>query len=245
MQPNKENEINNDNTQTSINIEEPNLQAKNEEESKNSNKYNNDEKKSENQSSNNGNKNTIQNEEVENKQQVNTTKKKENIPCSKKYSFCFCKINCSFFVNFCDQKEREEYCNNRSKNCFFIIVCLYYYILLFTECIYFLYILCFKFLSCVFCCLDGYCGRISKANDKAIKEMQEKSRRFDVQYNKEAIEDLKKERDNMDRTIYLNALDDPEYQARVIDYKDAQYEKEIKRLEGNYEKAIKELEGNN
>ena len=75
--------------------------------------------------------------------------------------------------------------------------------------------------------------------------MQENSRRFDVQYNKEAIEDLKKERDNMDRTIYLNALDDPEYQARVIDYKDAQYEKEIKRLEGNYEKAIKRLEGNN
>ena len=237
MEEQKSNEINNENTQTTIKIEEPTLprENKNEPENENNSNYQANLKKNDDLSKNisetiNKIENTIQNQEVQNKSD-NNINKKENVSCKEKCPSCFCKIACSFFVDFCDKKEREEYCKKRNKECFCIIVVLYYYVFLFTEFLVFFCIL-GKFLIYICdCCLTPWCKAISKSNDKYLKERKEMDKRFETRYNKERIEYLKNEKENMDRTIYFGGLADPEYQARVIEYKEAQYDKEIKDLE--------------
>ena len=224
------------NTLTAIKIEEPKLQL----EKKNglNNNYNNEiqinEKKIDNTAGNmpeiSNNINNLPNEKTSNKAEDNS--KKENVPCNEKYSFCFCKIKCSFCVNFCNKKEREEYCNKRSQECCCIIVLLYYYLFLVTEFIYFL----FLFIICIFSticpCIEKYCEQINKANKKQLEERKENDRLFNIQYTKDTIEELKHDKENIDRTIYLNAIcDPPECQMRAIELQEKQYDEKIENLE--------------
>lgn len=236
MEEQKNKEVSYENTQATINIEEPTLQKNNYIEPNISNivdQTNNNSPENNHEKSNNLN-NTNQNEIGTNKPSDNTTKK-EKIPCKKKFSCCFCKIKCSFFVNFCDKKQRGEYCNKRSTECCCIIVLLYYYFFLWSELFYFIYLF-FKYLfTCICPMLNKCCDDMMKANEKYIAEMKEKNRRIEAQFTKENIEELKNEQKNMDRTIYLNGITDPGYQARVIECRDAQYDKEIKELERKLE----------
>ena len=233
MEEKKNGETSIQNTLTAIKIEEPNLQL--EKKNELNNNYNNEiqinEKKIDNTAGNmseiSNNINTLPNEKTSNKAEDNS--KKENVPCTEKYSFCFCKIKCSFFVNFCNKKEREEYCNKRSKECCCIIVLLYYYLFLVTEFIYFLYLFIFYILRpCIVKCCDNF----NISNEKELEKRKENERRFNIQYTKDNIEELKRDKENIKRTIYLNAIcDPPECQMREIELQENQYEKEIENLE--------------
>ena len=65
-----------------------------------------------------------------------------------------------------------------------------------------------------------------------MEERKENDRRFNIQYTKDTIEELKHDKENIDRTIYLNAIcDPPECQMREIELQEKQYDEKIENLE--------------
>ena len=117
---NNESQINNENTQTNVYINELGLS-----------KINNDIPNNYQNAINNTN--TCISPENKN----NTTEKKKS--CKEKCPFCFCKIKCAFFVDFCTKEGRAYYKNKPSKLSYYFFLLYHFYFIR----NYFLYLICF------------------------------------------------------------------------------------------------------
>ena len=127
---NNESQINNENTQTNVYINELGLS-----------KINNDIPNNYQNAINNTN--TCISSEIKN----NTIEKKKS--CKEKCPFCFCKIKCAFFVDFCTKEGRAYYKNKPSKECFCLITFFYYIIFILSEIIFYILYVFFKICKCM------------------------------------------------------------------------------------------------
>jgi len=80
-----------------------------------------------------------------------------------------------------------------------------------------------------FCgCLDDHPKKTDKVHKKEMEERKKRDRFFDIQFTKDQIKEKEHEKNNIKRTIYLNAIGDSlECQIRRIESQEAQYDKEI------------------
>ena len=74
----------------------------------------------------NSNINNNQNIKNEISSENKNTKVEKEKSCKEKYPFCFCKIKCAYFVDYCNKAEIEKYKNKPTTECCCIITVLYY-----------------------------------------------------------------------------------------------------------------------
>ena len=161
---------------------------------------------------------------------------KEDLSCKEKYPNCYCNIKLIFCYNCFDDSEenRKKKENAPVYNTFFLIVLLYYLFFIITEILLFVFILLKYICICLYKCCVECCKIWDEAKKKAEIERQKNMERDRQRINEinNNLNQLDKEHDKMDRNIVFgNPLNDPGYQARVIDFQDRRYLEQRESLE--------------
>ena len=171
---------------------------------------------------------------------------KEDVNCQEKYPFCYCNIKFIFCYNCCDDSEenRQKKENAPVYNTFCLAALFYYLICIISEVLLFAFILIKYIFICLYKCLLGFCKMWDEAKRDAEIERQKKMERDRNRINEinDNLKDLDNEHDKVDRRIVLgNPLNDPGYQARMIDHYDRKYLEQRESLERERNQIIKNM----
>jgi len=170
----------------------------------------------------------------------------EEVNCRENYPFCYCNIKFILCYNCFDNSEENlQKKENAPVYNIFCLAALFYYILyIISEIILFAFILIKYIFICLYKCFLGCCKMWDEAKRDAEIERQKKLERDRCRVNEinNDLKDLDSEHDKVDRSIVFgNPLNDPGYQARMIDHYDRKYLEQRESLERERNQIIKNM----
>ena len=170
----------------------------------------------------------------------------KDVSCREKYPSCFWNIKLIFCYNCCDDSEENQQKTENASTCntFCLIALLYYLIFIISEILLFVFILLKYIFICLSKCFSGFCEMWEQAQKEAeIKRQQEReSGASNLNKINDQLKRLESEHDKVDRRIFLgNPLNDPGYQARVIDSYDRKYIQQKESLERERDLILKRM----